>query len=145
MIKFWFAHVPELVKGPHLRGRGIPLSFQEYPQLETLRDHGATVPQLQKCQKGFELFKKFEESGFPSYTNKLIEGCIKILETKKADPQHFSVFFGLTGCLIRHKGLTSDEIVPFADFQADLIRKNYPPSQVRFVIEQKYGVSGIYE
>ena len=118
--------------------RKTVLDFQTYPGLEILQKAGATINQLQKCQIGFELFKECEQYEFKDYTNELTDGCVKILETKKAVPQHFSVFFGTAAYLIRHDRLKTKEILALADFQAGLIKNNQDPAQVQKATWQNY-------
>ena len=119
--------------------RNTVLDFQTYPGLQILKDAGATINQLQKCQTGFELFKECKKHGFKDYTNELTDSCIKILETGKAIPQHFSVFFGTTAYLIRHELLKKDEeIIILANFQAGLIKNNQNPAQVQSATWQNY-------
>ena len=146
MILYWSFPPPisfvggnnTLIQFPSFPNGKNTLDFKKYPALVQLEDLGATKEQLQACQRGFILFKGFEKFGFPDYSNELTDGCIEILETDRAIPQDFSVFFGTAAYLIRHDLLEDCEIADLARWQASLIRNNINPKQVQDATWKRY-------
>ncbi|MBI3591072.1 MAG: hypothetical protein HY094_06845 [Candidatus Melainabacteria bacterium] len=141
----WLSHLtPGLISNRFQNvstgGKITVLDFQQYPQLQTLKNLGASDKQLEKCQLGFDLFKQFERFGWKDYSEKLTDGCFQIIETRKALPQHLSVLFGTAGYLIRYNLLKENEISDLAKWQASLIKNNLNPRQVQRATWNEYVV-----
>lgn len=115
------------------------LDFKIYPQLQILKDAGANNEQLLECEKGFYLFNEFKLRGWKDCTKELTEGCLEILNTKKAEPQHFTVFFGMAAYFLRKGQMRFEEISELAKYEASLIsRFHHSPKHVQGILQRNF-------
>ena len=115
------------------------LDFQIYSQLQILKNAGATDAELFECEKGFSLFNKLKLYGWQDCTKELTDSCLEILNTKKAEPKHLTVLFGMAAYFLRNKQMRFDEILNLAKYEANLIsRFNYPPKHLQGILLRNF-------
>lgn len=68
------------------------LSYSRYPELQIIKEAGATNDQLKACQRGFVVL---EQSGLTAEIKPIAESCIEIIQTPSVTLEHIVLFFGL--------------------------------------------------
>ncbi len=103
------------------------LNYRRYPELQIIKEAGATNDQLKACQRGFIVL---EQSGLARDIEPLAESCIEIIQTPGVAPEHILLFFGL---IAGHKlciPISRDEIDGIAKDIANGIKHDFSAKKI---------------